>query len=196
MSLTPTTQLEAVNAILANVGQSPVSTLEVSGFADVAVAKKLLERVSRSMQKSGWHFNTEDDYTLAVNGDSKIPVPPNALLCDPMPTESVDAVQRGGFLYNRKDHTYTFTDSLDCRIVFFLAFEELPEAAREYVMIRAARVFQAEGFGSAQLDSFKQEDELRAWADLLAADVEQADHNILNGSYSTASILRRTEPWL
>lgn len=195
MPLTTTTQLEAVNAILANVGQSPVSSLEVSGFADVAVAKKLLERVSRSVQKRGWHFNTEDDYTLAVNGDGEIPVPTNALMCDPMPTEEIDAVPRGDRLYNRTDHTYQFDDSIDCRIVFYLEFEELPEAAREYIMIRAARTFQAEGFGSAQLDSFKQEDEMRAWIDLLEYEVEQADHNILNGSYSTASILRRTEPW-
>jgi len=194
MALTPTTQLEAVNAILSNVGQSPVSTLEVSGFADVAVAKKLLERISRSVQKRGWHFNTDDDYTLSVNGDGKIPVPSNALVCDPMPSEDIDAVPRGQFLYDREEHTFQFTDSVDCRIVWFLAFEDLPEALREYIMIRAARIFQSEGFGSIQLDSFKEEDEFRALADLLEYEVEQGDYNILNGSYSTANILRRTEP--
>jgi hypothetical protein len=196
MSLTPTTRLEAVNAILANIGQSPVSSLEVSGFEDVAAAKTTLERVSRSVQKKGWHFNTEDDYTLARNADNKIPVPPNALQVDPMATESIDAVPRGGFLYDRKDHTYIFSDSVDCRIVFYLEFEELPEAAREYITIAAARLFQKNRLASATIDSFTQEDEDKAWADLLEAEVEQGDHNILNGSYSVASILFRTEPWV
>jgi hypothetical protein len=195
MSLTPTTRLEAVNAILANVGQSPVSTLEVSGFADVAVAKSTLDRVSRSVQKRGWHFNTEDDYTLALNTDSKIQLPPNQLRCDPMPSECVDAVPRGAFLYDRENHTFTFTKSVKCRIVFYLDFEDLPEAAREYITVRAARLFQRGGFGSATLDSFSADDELFAWADLLADDVEQGDYNMFNGSYSVASILRRDEPW-
>jgi hypothetical protein len=196
MALTPTTKLEAVNLILGNIGQSPVASLEVSGFADVAIAKKMLDRISRAVQMSGWHFNTEDDYTLAVNGDSKIPVPSNALQCDPMPTSKYDAVPRGQFLYDRENHTYTFTESVDCRIVFYLDFEELPEPFRYYIAVRAARLFQSEGFGSATLDSFKEEDELRAYAEALASEAEQGDHNILSGSYSVASILRRDEPCL
>ena len=193
-TLTLTTRLEAVNAILANVGQAPVSSLEVSGFADVAIAKSLLERVSRSVQKRGWHFNTEDNYELAVNADSKIPVPPNALMCDPMPSESVDAVARGGFLYDRENHTYTFTEAVDCRIVFYLEFEQLPEAAREYITIRAARTFQKNGFGSAQLDSFTADDEMQAWVDLLSDEVERGDYNMFSGSDSVARMLDRTEP--
>lgn len=195
-SLTPTTRLEAVNAILANIGQAPVSTLEVSGFEDVASAKTTLERVSRSVQKKGWHFNTEDDYTLARNADSKIPVPPNALQCDPMSTESIDAVHRGGFLYDRENHTYIFSDSVDCRIVFYLDFEELPEAAREYITIAAARLFQKNRMASDTLDSFTQEDEDKAWADLLEYEVEHGDPNMFSGSYSVASMLMRDEPWV
>jgi hypothetical protein len=195
-TLTPTTRLEAVNAMLANIGQSPVSTLETSGFEDVAAAKTTLERVSRSLQKKGWHFNTEDDYTLVRNTENKIPVPPNALQVDPMPTERVDAVPRGGFLYDREEHSFFFTDSLDCRIVFYLEFEDLPEAAREFITIAAARLFQKNRLASATLDGFTSEDELRSWTDLLTYECEQGDYNIFNGSESTASILRRDEPWV
>jgi hypothetical protein len=49
---------------------------------------------------------------------------------------------------------------------------------------------------SATIDTFTQEDEDKAWADLLEAEVEQGDYNILNGSESVASVLRRDEPWV
>jgi hypothetical protein len=195
MALTNTTRLEAVNTILENVGQSPVSTLEVSGFADVAIAKQILERVNRSVQNRGWYFNTEDDYSLALNGDNKIPIPPNALKCDPMSTESVDAVRRGDFLYDLENHTFTFSAAVKCRIVWYLEFEELPEAAREYITVAAARIFQKRGFGSSTLDSFTEEDELKAWTTLLEDEVEHADPNMFTGSWSVASALHRVEPW-
>jgi hypothetical protein len=195
MALTPTTRLEAVNAILASIGQAPVSTLEVPGFADVAIAKDTLDRVSRSVQKRGWHFNTEDDFTLVRSVDNKIPVPPNALAVDPMRSERTDAVQRGGFMYDREKHTFVFSEDLDCRIVFYLEYEELPEAAREFIMIAAARIFQKNGFGSTTLDGFTAEDEGRAWVDLLTDEAERADLNMFTGSWSVASALHRTEPW-
>jgi hypothetical protein len=55
------TKLDAVNQMLEAVWESPVSTLEVSGIASVALAKRVLDESLRSIQSRGWHFNTDLD---------------------------------------------------------------------------------------------------------------------------------------
>jgi hypothetical protein len=70
-----TTELDAVNTMLYTIGEQPVSSLAESGLADVAIAKTILTEQSRRFQAKGWDFNTDKDYALAVDINSKIPVP-------------------------------------------------------------------------------------------------------------------------
>ena len=52
------TELQAVNEILASVGQAPVTTLEQTN-PDVAIAYNTLLEVNREVQAEGWTFNKE-----------------------------------------------------------------------------------------------------------------------------------------
>lgn len=56
MELTCTTELEAVNALLGAVGETPVNTLEDLGFTDAAIALSVLRSKSRETQSKGWYF--------------------------------------------------------------------------------------------------------------------------------------------
>ena len=49
-------ELQAVNQILASVGQAPVTTLEQTN-PDVSIALDTLRQVSREVQAEGWSFN-------------------------------------------------------------------------------------------------------------------------------------------
>ncbi len=57
-------ELQAVNQILASVGQAPVTTLEQTN-PDVAIAYQTLLEVSREVQAEGWTFNKEGHYEMA-----------------------------------------------------------------------------------------------------------------------------------
>jgi hypothetical protein len=52
-------------------------------------------------------------------------------------------------LYNRDDHTFTFSDSVSLDMVLKLEWEEMPEYARQYITIAAAELFQARLQGSS-----------------------------------------------
>lgn len=192
MSFAPITELEAINEILATIGETPINSLESSGSVDVALAVALLHGVSRKVQTVGWHFNSEKEYELGINVDGKIVVPGNVLSIDTSAIHSsYDVTRRGNFIYNRKDHTFVFTTSLKFDLTWFLPFEDIPQAARDYITVRAARMFQDQQLGSQVTHAFTQEDEDAALAVLKSDEGEEGDYNILWDNLSVALVLER-----
>lgn len=192
-AVTPTTELEAVNLLLDVIGEAPISNLENSAVVDAVKARAALSEVSRATQQKGWHFNTEIDYELVPTVyEKEIILPGNCLRVDTTKAQrDFDVVQRGNRLYDRKNHTYKFDRSLKVDMVILLPFEELPEVARYYISIRAARVFQARTVGSEALYQFNAQDEILALNDLKRAEGITGDYNMFSGSWSVAKILHR-----
>lgn len=187
------TELSAINTMLAAAGESPVSSLSDSGLADVAEAKATLDEQSRLVQTAGWAFNTEYEYPLVPDTFGFITLPQNTLKADADTTfTQVDTVQRGLRFYDRKNHTYVFTESLKGTIVFLLPFDELPQSARQYVTIKAARTYQARVLGSDTQHKFSAEDEGSAMVAMQTAELEAGDYNMLSDSWSVARILARS----
>ncbi|QFP93680.1 tail tubular protein [Ralstonia phage P-PSG-11] len=191
--VTPTTEIEAVNLMLDVIGESPISSLENSAVVDAVKAKSVLSEVSRAVQTKGWHFNTEKEFELVPTVfDKEIIVPANVLRIDTVyPDNGIDAVHRGNRLYDRRKHTYQFDKSVKVDMVVNLQFEELPESARRYIAIRAARVFQTRMVGSEGLYQFTAGDEADARADLKRAEGITGDHNILTDSWTVRRVIDR-----
>lgn len=193
-SLALTTELEAVNIMLGTIGESPVSSLAAeSSMVDVAIARQVLRELTMEVQGEGWHFNTEKAWSLTPTADTgEIPVPNNCIQIDSSgPSVSRDVVARGTRLYDLDARTYQFTGPVTVDMVILLPFDDMPQACRYYVAIRAARVFQQRMVGSSTLAAFSETDELRARAAFRKMDANNADYNILSGSWSVARILRR-----
>lgn len=188
------TELEALNLILSVIGESPLASLDaVSASVDAVLANQALNEVNRSVQAHGWHFNVEHDVTLHPEASTKqIVLPANCLRVDSTGVDShVDIVQRGNTVYNKTDRTYTFSKPLKAELVTLLPFESLPQTARQYIAVRAARVFQSRAVGSEALFQFTARDEIEAYAELKRAEGITGDYNILSGSYSVARSLER-----
>jgi len=179
----PTSELEAVNAMLVTIGETPVNTIEDTTVADAQIALDTLRRVSREVQKKGWTFNTEKNYPLPPTSPTpgEIKLPNNVLRVDAVIPQK-DVVQRGFRLYDRENHTYLFDETLQAEMVVALLFDELPEAARQYIYLRSARVFQDLMLGSQTIHGFTQLEEQQAWAGLLEAEADVGDYNILTGT--------------
>lgn len=192
MSLTPTSELEAVNMMLSVIGESPVNSLENSGVTDANIAHQILQHASRECQLVGWHWNTEKDFPIRPNADKHLVLPYNTLKVDTSGASAdIDLVQRGNRLYDRVNHTYKADKTVYVELVLNLAFDEIPEAARSYIAIRAARQFQERVLGSTALQAFNSQDEYRAMATLRDAEADIADHNILTGNWSVSRVLAR-----
>jgi hypothetical protein len=189
--ITPTSELEAVNECLENIGQAPVSTIAGDLGVDTQIALSFVRKVNRELQSQGWFWNTEKDFPLTPGGDDNILLPSNTLAVDTTGASvGIDAIQRGSRLYNRTDHSYTFTAAVYVELTVGLTFEELPETARRYVALRAARIFQdrIEG-GVSQSDAT---DEESAWASLMADQLRTEDVNVLSGSFGMFQTLNRS----
>ena len=191
--LEATTELEAVNVMLSNIGESPVNTLDDSDVVDAGIAKTILKSISREVQTRGYWFNTDIERTFNPTADNRIQLPVNTLRVDAAGTDRTDKdfVQRGRFLWDRVNHTYTITEDVLLNIVVGLDFADLPESARRYITVRAARIFQERLLGAQSISAFNAQDEGRALAHLASEDLEAADYNMLTDSYSTQSILGR-----
>jgi hypothetical protein len=191
--LTPTTELEAVNVCLANIGESPVSAITGNITVDAALARDLLRQVTREVQTHGFYWNTELNYKLIPNTADNLALPANVLSVDTTGDDkNKDLVARGRILYDRVKHTYTFSEPVYVDIVVALSFEELPEIARRYIAVRAARIYQERVMGNGSISSFNTSDEDMARAALLAENMEIEDNNMMTGNASVFGILSRT----
>ena len=172
------TKLGAVNIVLSNIGMSPVTAL-TSANPMVATAETILDEVSVSVQSEGWVFNTERDYPFAINNEGKIAVPSNILALDIDGTSKFDLVQRGGFLYDKADHTDVFADNVELDVIWCFEFEDLPEAVKQYITVRSANLFAGRAVGSQEAVRFGQQEEAAARAAVLEYETQQGDYNML-----------------
>lgn len=189
-----TTKLDAVNAMLATIGEAPRNTLTGDKTADAARAINDLNEVMRLVQVEGWWFNTEESFTLVRDTNGIIMVPSNTirLEIDPVKYRDVTPILRGDRLYDKKNRTYVFTKDIECEaVVVLLDFEQLPEPARQYVFVRASRVFQKRQLGSSTLHQLSQEEEFAARLALQTEEADSRQANILN-NYYVQSITRRS----
>ncbi|WP_052063895.1 hypothetical protein [Nitrincola sp. A-D6] len=185
----PTTKLEAVNIMLASIGEAPINSLD-SGLVDAEMAETILDAVTRSVQSEGWTFNTEYSMKLTPDVDEHIIIPVNTLKIDPV-NRSVRLVRRGGKLYDPLNHTFKFKQPVIADIVVALAFEDLPETARRYSAIKAARTFQDRTVGSTQLHGFQSQDEQMAYMKMVRDESQVSDHNFLSDNQSQSITNRR-----
>ncbi len=116
MSLSPTTELEAVNTMLTSIGEQPIQNLnDLAGLSDASIAKQILDNVSRAIQSRGWIFNTDLDVNMPINQYGEITLSPDILRVDTtslVRQGDTDIVERGRKLYDRQKQSFTFTSSV------------------------------------------------------------------------------------
>ena len=196
MAVAATTALEAIHIRLAAIGEAPVNTLTGSLPVDVKIAQSTLVEINKSVQAEGWSFNTEIDVTLTRNASKEIVLPVNVLRVDANIHQhpDIDPIQRGLKLYDRLKNTFEFDEDLICTVVYFRDFDEIPEQARSYINIRAARIFVDRLVSDQGLRTYTKEDEIRARVTLTETDLANGDHNILRGDPSLTTVFGTYSP--
>ena len=197
MTVAATTELEAINIMLAAIGEAPVNSLTGQVPVDVRLAQSTLTEVNKEVQSEGWSFNTEIDVTLPRDQTTKqITLSTDILRIDANIHQhpTIDPIQRGLKLYDRLNNVYEFEEDLICTVVYFRPFIELTEPARRYINIKAARIFVDRLIGDQGLRTYTQEDETRARAILTESDYANADHNLLRGDPSLTNIFDTYNP--
>jgi len=175
-----TSELDAVNYVLAAMKEAPVSSLEESPLPEEAsLALARIKQITREVQKRGWWFNREIKKTLLKDTSGLIEIPSDVIdvFFDPAVTPEPHPVARGSRLFDPVNNTYVFTDNIrNVSLIRELAWEFLPEVLREYAMKRAAREMATIYLGSQTATQASAFPEARAWEDLLEKEQELAKH--------------------
>ena len=196
MAVAETTELECINIMLAAIGEAPINSLVGTLPVDARIAQSTLTEVNKSVQSEGWSFNTETDVTLTRDGSNHVNLPSNVLRVDANIHQhpTIDPIQRGLKLYDRQNNKFEFDEDLICTVVYFRDFSEIPEPARYYMNIKAARLFVDRLVGDQALRTYTKEDETRARAILMETDLANGDHNMLRGDPSLTNVFDTYNP--
>lgn len=189
MLLTPVTELDAVNEIIGSIGESPVNSIENPMNVDVISAIRLLTLINRQFQAKGWSWNIIDSYTLNPDHFTKKIRWLNTFLY----IKGVDDTRyqkRGDYVYDFTNKTDTFTTPIEVECILLVPFEDMPEAARQYITAKAAKKFQIQYLGDAALTEELARYEMEAWADLQEYELDLNKFNMLQNS-GIAERLRR-----
>ena len=191
------TELEAVNTILATIGEAGIASLSANAneITDSGLAQRTLKEVSRDVQSEAWSWNTDEGVTINKTAADTYVVPGNTLTVDFSPNRYPDMqyVMRGLKVYDRNNQRYDFGKInggealVAAKVVSQLQWSELPHAAQQYITIRSARIFSDRYVASSVVFTYTVADEDQARTLLIRAEENQLNNNLLWGNDRGAS---------
>lgn len=191
MSVGTSAELDAVNDILAAIGESPVSTLEGDSNADVASARRILQRLNRQIQSRGWTFNIEESAVLTPDVYSNLITYQDDFLRVLSTSGTSAYVNRGGYLYDRSGGTDRFSAAITVNLIRLRDYDEMPECFRTWIVAKAARQFNNSFFGATEVDGLLQEEEDWAYQMCFEYELDFGAYNMLDGDSFTSGLLSR-----
>ena len=192
------TELSAVNAILGAIGQSPVTSI-VKDNPEVGVIYNLLRDSNIDVQAEGWHFNTEKHVTYTPDATTgKIVIGNDILKMDV--TEGwrkrvYDVVKRGGYLYDKYDHTDDWSDhtEINLDVIRAYSFEDLPAVFKRYIIARASRRAATQLVANQELVKLLATQESFARASCIEYECNQANTTMFG--FPEDSVHTTYQPW-
>ena len=189
-----TTKLQAVNTLLSIIGESPINSLTPPLTGDASLADRVIDEISTEVQGAGWSWNTMiyKQIPLDANGHSTLASNTLAVRFNPISYPSQRFVLRGVKLFDRVTNDYDLRDSLGvamtggtsdliAEIVEELAWDDIPETGKRYIMIRAGRIFANRAVTSNSIESYTSEDEANALQILKRTEDMAQNNNFISG---------------
>ena len=202
MSIAPLTELQAINQMLAAVGQAPVTSidtttdlyrknsddsytqLDIPTNPDVAMARLTLEEISRECQSEGWTFNREYEWLMTPDTTTKkIAIPYNMMQCDLSTAPkhkskygNKDSVRRDGFLYEKTGHTFEWDEPVYCDVLWLFEWEDVPRPVQDYIINKAMSIFALRVVGDQNLYQALMQRAMETRAYALEYEAQQGDY--------------------
>jgi len=129
----------------------------------------------------------------------RIGVPSDALNLDTSTFlySNIDPIVRGRFLFDRGSNSYEFTDKVKACVTYQVPFQQesdgepsLPEYARRYITMKAARVFAQRHVGDPELVNMAGREEMEARMNLIQLESENSDSSIFDSALAYATVAR------
>lgn len=181
MSLT--TRLEAINQMLACIGEAPIQSLVDDANEDSLIAEQTLDECVRELHETDYWFNRETEVTFTPDASGYIEIPENAVTVESHELFGLRLpfIVLNGRLYDAKSKTDVFTGSVVLDVTYAREWDDLPSVARAYVAARASRKFADRVEKHAATHQNLREDEGEALLRLQKADARVQNPRLLQG---------------
>lgn len=195
------TELEAVNTILATIGEAGVSALaaNTNEITDASLAMRTLREVATDVQSEGWSWNTEIDVEIAATAANTYVVTGDTLSVKFSPNDYPHSqyVLRGLRIYDKLEHRFDFAGEINSQpllareVIKALygatgtpnwVWTDLPHAAQQYITVRAARIFSDRYIASSVVFTYTAADEDQARTLLIRSEESNLNSNLLWGN--------------
>lgn len=180
MSYETSEELDAINDLLAAIGESPVNSLEGDPNADVGNARRILNNVNREVQAKGWSFNIDEGETLLPDAMTKMIPFMNDYLKVTSPGGTA-YIRRGEYLYDRTSKTDEFEGPVQVDLIRLKTYSEMPECFRAYIIAKASRRFNTFFFGAAEVDAQLANQEQESYQTCMEYELDFGEFNMLDG---------------
>ena len=198
------TELEAINYMLVNAGEAPVTSLTGADLAtDTTTARFMLDIVSKEIQERGTDENVYEKLIPMNQVDGSFPLPANTIDCylrnnirwtDATGEERgvINVAPRDNKVYNVDEQTFDFSaytsqlteDNGSLRVVVkvYLDFDDLNSVTKRTVMEEAARRYQLATQASPQIDGFLNQRTQLSRINSRANDINNKGRNLFDGT--------------
>ncbi|ADD95372.1 T7-like tail tubular protein A [uncultured phage MedDCM-OCT-S05-C429] len=192
------TELSAVNSILGSIGQSPITSLNLTALQnpEISIVHNILMEVTKDVQNEGWHFNKEDNIKKSPDANGNYLIPNNYLRFDihgGLYDRNRDVVKKNGKLYDNVHHTDVFTSDFYFDITYLFDFEDIPSAIQRYIIARASVRAATQIVSNSDLVKLLQLEEAKTLATAHEYDCEQGDHSFFG--FPAESNYRSYQPY-
>lgn len=189
--LSTSAELDAINDILAAIGEPPVNSLDSEANADVANARRILNGINRKVQSKGWTFNIEEGVSLIPDTFSKyIQWLPDFLsvLSD---SGATVYIKRGETIYDTYNKTDIFDAPITVRLIRLREYDEMPICFRTWIVAQASRRFNMRFFGDDSVEAALAQEEAEAYQEVMEYELDFGNFNMLDGDTFTSGQLTR-----
>ena len=182
------TELNAVNSVLAAIGQSPVTTLDFEN-PETSFVYNLIQECSRDVQDEGWVFNREEFYPLEPNSDNHILIPANVLRMDVSANDVyrfTNVIKRDGKLYDKYTHSYEFRSPIYFDITWLFPMTDLPSVFQRYITVMASKRAAVQMIDNPTLAQQLDQQVAICRSAVLEYETQQGDYNFMDFQPGTA----------
>ena len=175
--------LYAVNICLQTIGELPLDNdTDLAHSIEGQLALNVIEETKKNVLAEGWDFSSDTDYQLVPDTQGFIAVPQNML--DLNSSRDADIIIRNWRLYSKKRQSHVFDSVVLVDIHWDLDFNELTHPIRNYVTVRAARVFQSRTIVDPTQFNFNMQDEEDARLSARRSESRTGQYSMLSSSPS------------
>lgn len=183
-------ELDAINDLLAAIGEPPVNSLDEQ-HADLKNARRILHSINKTVQSTGWTFNIEEGATLRPEVNSlQIPYLQTYLRMTGAGGAGI-YTNRGGFVYDRTANTDEFTGPITVDLVRARDFYEMPTCFRDLIVSMAAARFNRNFFGSQEVAADLNSEIAAHRIACNEFEMDYGRYNMLDGDAFVQGILQR-----